>query len=86
LLGAPGVMDAAVVGEPHSALGEVPMAFVVPQQAGALDVEAVLAHCRTQLSSFKVPHRLAEIDAIPRTGSGKILRYQLREKLDGSTG
>jgi acyl-CoA synthetase (AMP-forming)/AMP-acid ligase II len=81
LLGAPGVTDAAVVGEPHSALGEVPTAFVVPQRAGALDTEAVLAYCRTRLSAFKIPHRLREIDAIPRTGSGKILRYRLRERL-----
>jgi rifamycin polyketide synthase module 1/2/3 len=81
LITAPGVRDAAVIGAPHDELGEVPVAFVVPERAGALDAEAVLAWCRTELSAFKVPHRLLEADSIPRTGSGKIMRYQLGARL-----
>ena len=81
LLGAPGVADAAVAGCPHPDLGEVPVAFVVPGRPGTLDADAVLGECRRLLSGFKVPDRLVETDRIPRTGSGKVLRYQLRERL-----
>lgn len=79
LLEAPGVADAAVVGQPHPDLGEVPVAFVVAD--GVLDLEAVLEECRRRLTYFKVPDRLVEIDRIPRTGSGKILRFRLAEQL-----
>ncbi|MHA6622692.1 class I adenylate-forming enzyme family protein [Pseudonocardia sp. DLS-67] len=75
------VADAAVVGVPHEALGEVPVVFVVPREPGALDRERVLAECRERLAHFKVPTDVVEIDEIPRTGSGKILRYRLRQRL-----
>jgi acyl-CoA synthetase (AMP-forming)/AMP-acid ligase II len=80
LLASAGVLDAAVVGVPHESLGEVPVAFVVPRVA-PLDAEAVLSDCGRRLSQFKVPTQLIEIDEIPRTGSGKILRFRLRERL-----
>jgi rifamycin polyketide synthase module 1/2/3 len=75
------VADAAVVGVPHDALGEVPVVFVVPREPGALDREKVLAACRERLAYFKVPTDVVEIDEIPRTGSGKILRYRLQQRL-----
>jgi rifamycin polyketide synthase module 1/2/3 len=74
------VRDAAVVGVPHEHLGEVPVAFVVPAGPGPLDAEAVLTGARTRLSSFKLPVRLVECEAIPRTGSGKILRFRLAQR------
>ncbi|HET9255623.1 MAG TPA: beta-ketoacyl synthase N-terminal-like domain-containing protein, partial [Pseudonocardiaceae bacterium] len=76
LLTVPGVADAAVVGKPHETLGEVPVAFVVPD-AGGLDPELVLAACRERLSYFKVPEQLYEIDRIPRSDIGKITRQVL---------
>jgi acyl-CoA synthetase (AMP-forming)/AMP-acid ligase II len=82
LLASPEVLDAAVVGVPHDGLGEVPVAFVVPKTA-PLDTATVLADCGRRLSQFKVPTQLIEIDEIPRTGSGKILRFRLRERLTG---
>ncbi|MGC5615404.1 class I adenylate-forming enzyme family protein [Georgenia sp. Z1491] len=72
-----GVADAAVVGAPHPMLGEVPVAYVVPPDGSALDHEAVLSACRKDLSYFKVPAELIEVNEIPRTGSGKIRRFQL---------
>jgi len=74
------VLDAAVVACRTRGLGEVPVAFVVPR-AAPLDAQAVLSDCGRRLSQFKVPPQLIEIDEIPRTGSGKILRYRLRERL-----
>jgi long-chain acyl-CoA synthetase len=73
------VLDCAVVGVPHEHLGEVPALFVVPRPGHSLESEALLAHCRTQLSAYKVPHSVQFIAEIPRTGSGKIIRYKLRE-------
>lgn len=81
LLGSAEILDAAVVGAPHPGLGEVPVAFVVPREPGRLDVDGVLARCREQLAHFKVPAEVLEIDEIPRTGSGKILRFRLRQRL-----
>jgi long-chain acyl-CoA synthetase len=75
------VLDCAVVGVPHQHLGEVPALFIVPRPGHTLESEAVLGHCRTRLSAYKVPHIVRIIAEIPRTGSGKIIRYKLRESL-----
>jgi long-chain acyl-CoA synthetase len=75
----PPVLDCAVVGIAHQHLGEVPALFVVPRPGHALEIEALLAYCRTHLSAYKVPHIVQTIAEIPRTGSGKIIRYKLRE-------
>ena len=72
------VLDSAVVGVPHEHLGEVPALFVVPRPGHTLENEALLLHCRTQLSAYKIPHSVQVITEIPRTGSGKIMRYKLR--------
>jgi long-chain acyl-CoA synthetase len=77
----PAVLDCAVVGVPHDSLGEVPALFVVARPGQAIEREALLAHCRAQLSAYKVPHAVHLIESIPRTGSGKIIRYKLRESL-----
>jgi long-chain acyl-CoA synthetase len=75
------VLDCAVVGVPHETLGEVVALFVVPRPSQTFETEALLAHCRSQLSAYKVPHAVHVIQEIPRTGSGKIIRYKLRETL-----
>jgi acyl-CoA synthetase (AMP-forming)/AMP-acid ligase II len=73
------VLDCAVVGMPHEHLGEVPALFVVPRPGRTVENEALIAHCRTHLSAYKVPHSVQLIAEIPRTGSGKIIRYKLKE-------
>jgi long-chain acyl-CoA synthetase len=75
------VLDCAVVGVPHEHLGEVSALFVVARQGRTVESEALLAHCRAQLSAYKVPHAVHVVAEIPRTGSGKIIRYKLREAL-----
>ncbi len=76
------VLDCAVVGIAHEHLGEVPALFIVPRPGKTVESDAVLAHCRSQLSAYKVPHVVHLIAEIPRTGSGKIIRYKLRESLN----
>jgi acyl-CoA synthetase (AMP-forming)/AMP-acid ligase II len=75
------VLDCAVVGVPHEHLGEVPALFVVPRPGHTFENEALLLHCRAQLSAYKIPHSVQVIAEIPRTGSGKIIRYKLRHLL-----
>jgi long-chain acyl-CoA synthetase len=57
---------------------------VVPRPGSALAPDALIAHCRAQLSAYKVPQSVHLIAEIPRTGSGKIIRYKLRETLKDS--
>jgi len=76
------VLDCAVIAAPHDKLGEVPVVFVVPRPGATVHADALLAHCRTQLSSYKVPTAVYVTGSIPRTGSGKTMRYKLRETLD----
>lgn len=76
----PQVKDCAVVGLKHATLGEVPCLFVVARD-GALDIPALLDHCRSHLSAYKIPEATHLVGEIPRTGSGKIMRFKLVEAL-----
>ena len=78
------VIDCAVVGVPHQHLGEVPALFVVSRVTSP-DGEAILAHCRKHLSSYKVPEIVTFVAEIPRTGSGKIMRFKLRAALESKS-
>ena len=80
----PAILDAAVAGEPHPSLGEVPVAFVVLAEPGSFDEAAVRAFVREQLAEWKVPARFEFIGAIPRTGSGKTQRRRLFELTAGA--
>lgn len=78
VLGLDSVADCAVAALPDSQLGEVPGLFVVPRGAD-FDPAHVLAHCRKHLSSYKVPAVVHVIAEIPRTGSGKVIRFKLKD-------
>lgn len=77
----PGVLDNAVVGAKHAALGEVPVLFLVPKPGARIAEEELRAFCRRHLSPYKVPDSVRLIDRIPRTGSGKIQRFELQKLL-----
>jgi acyl-CoA synthetase (AMP-forming)/AMP-acid ligase II len=80
LLEDPRVRAAVVVGEPDPVLGARPVGYVLVDaelQDGHL-VEELLARCRAELSPFKVPARLAVVDALPVGPTGKLLRRALR--------
>lgn len=78
---ADGVLDCAAVGMAHEQLGEVPVLFVVGRDEVVIDLDAIIERCRRHLSSYKIPVAVHEVDAIPRTGSGKIMRFKLAERL-----
>ena len=72
------VMEAVVIGIPDKRLEEVPCAFVVSK--GNFQKEAdIMKFCRKTLSSFKVPRKVFFTDQIPKLGSSKIDRKQLKE-------
>ncbi|WP_328891772.1 type I polyketide synthase [Streptomyces sp. NBC_00316] len=72
----PGVAEVAVAGRPHPLLGEIPAAYVVPGPEG-FDPGQLIDACRAQLSYYKVPHEVWEVDRLPRTALGKVMRPAL---------
>jgi long-chain acyl-CoA synthetase len=72
----PTVQEAAVVGEPdpRGVLGNVLHAFVVPHENVTLNVADLLAHCRRQLESYKVPVQIHIRRSLPKSPVGKLLR------------
>jgi long-chain acyl-CoA synthetase len=74
------VLDVAVIGVPDSTTGEAVRVYVVPNpdHAGELRAEDVLAHCKQQLSAYKVPRQVVVRDELPKSPVGKVLRKDLR--------
>lgn len=73
----PDVVDAAVVGTHSALVGDAAVAFVVTREGSTLDEAAVRRFCREQLPPFKVPSRVAFVEALPRNESGKLQRAEL---------
>ena len=80
LLGNEALAQVAVVGVPDDRLGEVGMAFVVPRPGAAVDPEDLIAWARTNVANYKVPRYVEVVDALPLNASGKVLKYELRER------
>ncbi|CAD0187215.1 Long-chain-fatty-acid--CoA ligase [Ruegeria sp. THAF57] len=81
LLTHPGVQDAAVIGRPDPVAGELPVGFVVTNDANPSDDE-LMAHVAATLAHYKHIHHVIRVDEIPKSASGKILRRMLRQQLD----
>lgn len=72
----PGVAEAAVIGVPHAEWGEVPAAYLVC--SAAINQAELIAYCKTQLASFKVPRQITLVDALPRNAMGKLQKHLLK--------
>ena len=75
----PDVQEVAVVGVPHEKWGEVPKAFVTQKPGTSPDAEGIIAFARERLSHFKCP-KSVEFMELPKTATGKIQKFKLREK------
>ncbi|NIO01359.1 MAG: AMP-dependent synthetase, partial [Candidatus Latescibacteria bacterium] len=73
------VLEAAVVGVPDERWGEAIKAVVVLKEGRAASREELMAHCRERLARYKCPRSVDFIGALPRTGSGKISKKEIRE-------
>ncbi|MDF3850148.1 AMP-binding protein [Achromobacter denitrificans] len=73
----PGVKEVAAVGVPDERSGEAVKLYVIRKDPG-LDAETLIAHCRKQLTGYKVPRYVEFRDDLPRTNVGKILRRELK--------
>ncbi|MCV6591921.1 MAG: AMP-binding protein [Silicimonas sp.] len=75
----PAVQAAAVVAKPDERWGEVPCAFVELRPGAEADAAEIIAFCRDHLAGFKAPKSVV-FDILPKTSTGKIQKFQLREK------
>ncbi|NMH61331.1 long-chain-fatty-acid--CoA ligase FadD [Alteromonas ponticola] len=73
-----GVIEAAAVGEPHEASGEIVKLFVVKKDPGLTEKD-IIAHCKSHLTGYKVPKKVVFKEELPKTNVGKILRRELRD-------
>jgi benzoate-CoA ligase family protein len=84
LLEHPSVLEAAVVGGRSADGLETTVAFVVAGRGRQVDPAELQAHCRQRMAAFKRPRVIHVVDALPKTATGKVQRYALRQRLPGT--
>ncbi len=82
----PAIGQVSVVGVPDQRLGEVGYAFIVPAPDGEQDPAAVIAWCREQMANYKVPRHVEFVAELPLNASGKVLKYELRDRAAAALG
>jgi fatty-acyl-CoA synthase len=75
----PDVLACAVVARPDPKWGETPLAFVELKSGASVTAPELVAHCRSLLAGYKVPREI-RFETIPKTATGKIQKFQLRER------
>jgi fatty-acyl-CoA synthase len=75
----PAVLACAVVARPDPKWGETPVAYVELQSGKSVSAEELVAHCKQLLAGYKVPREI-RFEPIPKTSTGKIQKFQLRER------
>ena len=80
LLAHPAVLEVAVIPVPDQKWGEVPKALVVLKPAAQADETELIEFCRARLAHYKCPRSVEFRESLPKTGTGKILKRELRKK------
>lgn len=79
-----GVEEVAIIGTPDPNWGEVVTAIVVKKEGYQLTEEEIITFTKQNLAGYKCPKKVIFEDRLPRNASGKLMKYQLRQKLKGS--
>jgi acyl-CoA synthetase (AMP-forming)/AMP-acid ligase II len=80
LCGHPDVSQAAVVGVPDDRMGEVGYAFVVLTPGSVAAPDDIRGWAKEHMANFKVPGHVEVVDAFPLNASGKVLKFELRDR------
>jgi len=75
----PAVLEVAVVGVPNEKWGETIKAFIDLKEGAKLTEQELIDFCRNQIAHYKCP-RIVEFTTLPKTSTGKIQKYLLRDK------
>jgi fatty-acyl-CoA synthase len=73
------VLECAVIGVPDEKWGETPKALVVQRAGAVTSEEELIAFCRDRLAHFKCPRSVEFLEELPRTATGKLQKFRLRE-------
>ena len=77
----PAVSEAAVVGAPHPKWGEQVVALVLLEDGADVSEAELIEHCRNRIASYKKPSEVRFVREFPRTASGKVKKFELRQQL-----
>jgi fatty-acyl-CoA synthase len=80
----PAVLACAVVARPDPKWGETPLAYVELKAGSAVTADELVAHCKALLAGYKVPRDI-RFEAIPKTSTGKIQKFELRQRAKSSS-
>jgi fatty-acyl-CoA synthase len=80
LLSHPAVYETAVIAIPDERWGEVPKALVVLRAKAQVSEDELVQFCRSRLAHYKCPHSVELVRALPRSGTGKVLKRELRKR------
>ncbi|MEH6904796.1 long-chain-fatty-acid--CoA ligase [Neobacillus drentensis] len=75
----PAVLETAVIAVPDEKWGEVAKAIIVLQPDSKVTEEEIIQFCRSELAHFKAPKAVEFVDALPKTATGKLQKFRLRE-------
>lgn len=81
----PGIREAAVVGRSDRRKGDLPIAFIVPETEKEVEMGRLREFLKSRLADYKLPREFHVIDALPRNASGKVLKTNLRHRLESQS-
>ena len=82
----PKVLDVQVVGVPDKKYGEELCAWIIVREGERLTEDEVRAFCQGQIAHYKIPRYISFVDSFPMTVTGKIQKFQIREKMKQTLG